>query len=76
MEVFGLTTFRKTSSNPLSVSAAPISRAVSRKRSNWGFSSGGGGLRAGILGPSSCRWLGMFRKSSAGFVKRSHIYCK
>lgn len=48
MEVLGLITFRKTSSSPSSVSAAPISRAVSRNRSNWGFSLGGGGLRAGM----------------------------
>jgi hypothetical protein len=44
------TTFLTIRSNPSSVSAAPISLAVSKNRSNCGFSSGGGGLRAGMGG--------------------------
>jgi hypothetical protein len=56
----GLTTFRSTWSNPSSVSAAPTSRAVSRKRSNCGFSPGGLGLRAGMEVISK-RWSELYR---------------
>ena len=44
----GLAIFSIVRSNASSVSAAPIWRAVSINRSNCGFSSGDGGLRAGM----------------------------
>src|ERR1022692_5210380 len=66
MGVF-LTTLRRISFNPSSVSAAPISRAVSRISSNWGLSSGGGGLRAGISGE-----LSIHRKLTLTFWARKY----
>lgn len=46
---FGLTTCRNARSKSSGSSDAPCSRAASMNRSRWGFSSGAGGLRAGMI---------------------------
>jgi hypothetical protein len=45
---FGFITLRKILSKSSGSSDVPIARAVSMNRSRWGFSSGGGVLRAGM----------------------------